>query len=187
MRHACVSWCGCPNLSTRLVEPVRAMAKPEVNPVGDLVLTDPEAMRAVADPSRLALLDHLRRQGPATVDELSASEDDLRELERFGFVSQGDGDRWEAVAKGLVFEIPEDSEGQAAARELANVMILQYADEPRRWVADIEPRLELDWVRAAGLFNARVALTPDELRGLQQDLERLLEPFLTREPDDLPP
>jgi DNA-binding transcriptional ArsR family regulator len=171
------------------------MASPEVNPVGDLVLTDPQAMRALADPFRLALVDHLRRHGPATAGELSSAletppsslEDHLRGLERFGFVARVDGDRWEAVAKGLVFEIPEDPEGQAAARELANVMLLQYADEPTRWVADVEPRLELDWVRAAGLFNARVALTPDELRGLQQDLERLLEPFLTRDASDLPP
>jgi DNA-binding transcriptional ArsR family regulator len=170
------------------------MTRPEVNPVGDLVLTDPQAMRALADPLRLMLLDRLRRQGPATPGELSASldtppsslEDHLRELEQFGLVSREEDGRWEAVAKGLVFEIPEDPEGQAAARELANVMLLQYADEPRRWVADVEPRLELEWVRASGLLNARVGLTPDELRGLQQDLERLLEPFLTRDPSDLP-
>jgi DNA-binding transcriptional ArsR family regulator len=163
------------------------MSAHEVNPVGDLVLTDPEAMRALADPVRLALLDRLRREGPATAAALSSHEDHLRELERFGFVSRDEDGRWEAVAKGLVFEIPEDPEGQAAARQLANVMLLQYADEPRRWVTDVEPQLELDWVRAAGLLNTRVALTPDELRGLQQDLERLLEPFLTREPSDLPP
>jgi DNA-binding transcriptional ArsR family regulator len=163
------------------------MASPEVNSVGDLVLTDPEAMRALADPVRLALLDRLRREGPVKAGELSSSEADLHELERFGFVSRVDDDRWEAVAKGLVFEIHEDPEGQAAARELANVMLLQYADEPRRWVADVEPRLELDWVRAAGMLNARVALTPEELRGFQQELERLLEPYLTRDPADLPP
>ena|SRR5918992_2552132 len=163
------------------------MSAPEVNPVGDLVLTDPQAMLALANPVRLELLDRLRREGPATAAELTSSEDHLHELERFGFVSQGEDGRWEAVAKGLVFEIPDDPEGQAAARQLANVMLLNYVEEPRRWVADDEPRLELDWVRAAGMLNARVALTPDELRGLQQDLERLLEPFLTRDPADLPP
>jgi hypothetical protein len=162
-------------------------SRPEVNAVGDLMLTDPQAMRALADPVRLRLLDRLRRQGPATAVALSASEDDLRELERFGFVSQGEDGRWEAVAKGLLFEIPEDPEGQAAARQLANVMLLQYADEPGRWVAEVEAQLELDWVRAAGLLNARVALTPDELRGIQEGLERLLEPFLTRDAGDLPP
>lgn len=170
------------------------MTSHEVNPVGDLVLTDPQAMRALADPFRLTVVDRLRRQGPATAAELSSSLDTpqssleahLRDLERFGFVMQGEDARWVAVAKGLVFEIPEDPEGQAAGRRLANVMLLNYADEPGRWVADVEPRLELDWVRAAGLLNARVELTPDELRGLQQDLERLLEQFLNRDPADLP-
>jgi hypothetical protein len=65
-------------------------------------------------------------------------------------------------------------------------MLLRYVDLPRRWVAEDEPRLALDWARAAGLFNARVTLTPDELRGLQEGLERLLEPLLTREPADRP-
>ena len=39
---------------------------PELNAVGDLVLTDPAAMEALADPARLELLDDLRRAGPVT-------------------------------------------------------------------------------------------------------------------------
>lgn len=170
------------------------MTSPEVNPVGDLVLTDPEAMRALADPFRLALLDRVRRTEPATAADLSSSleatpafiEDHLRELEPFGLVSRDEDGRWDAVAKGFVFEIPEDPEGQAAARQLSNVMFLSYVDEPRRWIDEDEPRLELDWIRAAGLLNARVAVTPDELRDIQQGIEQLLEPFLTREPDSAP-
>jgi DNA-binding transcriptional ArsR family regulator len=170
---------------------------PDVNAVGDLVLTDPEAMRALADPIRLALHDRLRRRGPTTAAELAAHvdatepavEEHLRELEAVGLVTSGE--RWEAVGKGFVFEIPDEPEGQAAARELSRVMVLQYVDLPRRWVAEDEPRLELEWARAAGLFNARVTLTPDELRGVQEGLERLLEPFLTRdaagEPADASP
>jgi hypothetical protein len=44
---------------------------PEVNLVGDVVLTDPRAMRVLADASRLALHDLLRPHGPATADELA--------------------------------------------------------------------------------------------------------------------
>jgi DNA-binding transcriptional ArsR family regulator len=167
---------------------------PEVNSVGDLVLTDSGAMRALADPARLALLDRLRRAGPASAAELSsavqgdaaAMEEHLRELERFGLVTRGASDRWSAVAKGFVFEIPDDPEGQAAGRQLTKAMLLHYADVPRQWVVDDEPGLELDWVRAAGLLNARVMVTSDELRELQNGLERLLEPFLRREPGDAP-
>jgi hypothetical protein len=35
---------------------------PRMNSVGDLVLTDPAALRALADPVRLALLDRLRHK-----------------------------------------------------------------------------------------------------------------------------
>ena len=165
---------------------------PKLNAVGDLVLTDPRAMQALADPFRLALHDHLRRHGPATAADLAAHldstepavEEHLRELEACGLVKRDD--RWEAVGKGFVFEIPDDAEGQAAARALSRVMLLQYVDLPRRWVAEDEPRLALDWARAVGLFNARVTVTPDELRGLQEGLEQLLEAFLTRDPADRP-
>jgi hypothetical protein len=160
-----------------------------VNEVGDLVLTDPGAMRALADPIRLSLLDRLRREGPASVDELANpdAERQLQELEKFGLVER-EGNRWAAVANGFVFEVPDDDpEGQAAARQLSNAMMSSYVDLPRRWLANDEPRLDLDWVRAAGLFNARVTVTPDELRGLQDGLERLVEPYLTRESGKVPP
>ena len=167
---------------------------PELNAVGDLVLTDPAAMEALADPARLALLDDLRRTGPDAAATLAARmrtseaslEEDLRELEAFGLVTQDDELRWQAAGKGLVFEIPEQPEGQAAARRLSNTMLLKYVDLPRHWVADEEPRLELDRARAAGLFNARVTVSADELRALQEGLERLLEPLITREPGDVP-
>ena len=167
---------------------------PLVNAVGDLVLADPGAMRALASPGRLGLLDRLRREGPATAAELSSElgasrstvQESLEELDRFGFVANADETRWEAVAKGFVFEIPDDLEGQAAARQLSNAMLLHYVDLPRHWIADDEPRLDLAWIRAAGLLNARVVVTPDELRGLQEGLEGLLEPFITREPDEAP-
>jgi hypothetical protein len=161
------------------------MSQPEVNVVGDLVLTDPEAMRALAEPARLALLDRVRREGPATAVELSAETAELEELKRHGLVTCGD-DRWEAVGKGFVFELPDDPEGQAAARELSSAMMARYLELPERWIADDEPRLEADWARAAGLFNARVAVTADELRGLQDGLERLLEPLIAREPAAAP-
>jgi hypothetical protein len=41
-----------------------------------------------------------------------------------------------------------------------------------------------EWARAAGLFNARLTMTADELREVQERLEELLEPYLTR---DAPP
>jgi predicted transcriptional regulator len=163
----------------------------EINAAGDLVLTDPEAMRALADPERLTLHDRLRREGPSSVAELAESLDadaagveaSLGVLEKVGLVER-DGTRWEVVGKGFFFEIPDDPEGQQAARQLSNTMLLQYADLPRRWVADREPQLTPEWARAAGLFNARLSLTAAELREVQERLEELLQPYLAR---DTPP
>ena len=169
-----------------------------LNAAGDLVLSEPRELRALADPLRLTLFDLVRRQGPATgaalaqqTDEDPASIDDhLRVLESVGLVEEAGTDggevRWRAAVKGIYFEIPEAPEGQRAARDLSNVMLAKYAALPAAWVGEEEPKLELEWARAAGLFNARVDLTADELRGIQEALERLLEPFTTRESEELP-
>jgi Helix-turn-helix domain len=167
---------------------------PEINAVGDLVLTEAGEFRALADPIALQLTDCLRRDGPAEAAALAAQLDlsepeveaRLAELEGVGIVVH-DAEGWRAVAAGLVFELPSHPEGQAAARELSRVMLLQYVDVPRQWVTETEPRLELDWVRASGQLKARPALTPDELRTLQDDVEKLLAPYITRGPADIPP
>jgi len=153
---------------------------PELNAVGDVVLTEPAEMRALADPARLSLLDRLRREGSVAMD--AEAEEHLRALEDVGLVERDENGRWRAVGRGVFFEIPEDPAGAAAARALSNVMLLQYAGLPGRWVDEDEPRLDLEWARSAGLFNARVRMTSDELRELQEALERLLAPLFDRDP-----
>src|SRR4051794_19565185 len=104
------------------------------NAVGDVVVEDPRAMRALADPARLALHAALRRRGPATVDELAALLDaepratraHLEALEDVGLVERpgaAGGETWAVVGMGIFFEIPEDAEGQGAARQLSNAML----------------------------------------------------------------
>jgi DNA-binding transcriptional ArsR family regulator len=167
--------------------------RPFVNAVGDLVLTEPRALRALAAPARLRVFDTLRREGPLSPAALSAALDEdataveaaLDEFEACG-LAFAEGEEWRAAGRGFVFEMPDDPEGQEAARQLANAVLLQYVDLPRRWLEDDEPRLPVDWLRAAGTFNARVALTPDELRELQAGFELLIEPYATRNVADVP-
>lgn len=169
----------------------------ELNAVGDVILKEPRAMRPLADESRLALHDALRRGGPATTSDLASLlgslprqiREHLEALEEVGLVErcetgvENEQTTWAAVGKGVFFEIPEDAEGQSAARHLSNAMFLQYVDLPRQWVSDDEPRLTLEWARAAGLLNVRVLVTANELRDIQAELERVLEPYLTRQSD----
>jgi hypothetical protein len=65
-------------------------------------------------------------------------------------------------------------------------MLLQYADLRRHWVSEDELRLPLEWARAAGMLNARLGVTLAELRQLEEQLERLLEPLLIRDPAAVP-
>jgi DNA-binding transcriptional ArsR family regulator len=167
--------------------------RPSVNAVGDLVLTEPRALLALAAPARLRIFDTLRREGPLSPAALSAALDEeattveaaLDEFDVCGLAVAEDGE-WRAAGRGFVFEMPDDPDGQEAARQLANAVLQQYIDLPRRWLEDDEPRLAVDWLRAAGSFNARMSLTPDELRELQAGLERLIGPYVTRETADAP-
>jgi DNA-binding transcriptional ArsR family regulator len=167
--------------------------RPIVNAVGDLVLTAPRALLALAAPGRLRIFDTLRRERPLSVVALAAALDEdatsvgaaLEEFQACGLAVAEDR-KWRAAGRGFVFEMPDDPEGQEAARQLANAVLLRYVDLPRRWLEDDEPRLPVDWLRASGAFNARMSLTSDELRELQAGLELLIEPYATREAADTP-
>ncbi len=166
---------------------------PEVNEYGDVVLTEATALRMMAEPGRLELFDTLSRQGPLAAGALAAilgtdpaeTLGRLNELAGHGLVTASGG-TWSTIAKGVFFEIPDDPETGAAARALSNVMLGRYADLPRRWIADEEPRLELDWARASGMLNAGFYATVDELRSIQDQLERILAPYTGRPEADVP-
>ena len=64
--------------------------------------------------------------------------------------------------------------------------MLAVAGLPRQWVEEVEPQLDDAWAGAAGLFNAGVALTSDELNRVQEELEELLLPYLNRSEADRP-
>ncbi|MFI5775095.1 ArsR/SmtB family transcription factor [Streptomyces sp. NPDC051658] len=173
------------------------------NRMGDIEITDPQAMRALAHPVRLAILDLLHRNGPATATELapdvgatpSVTSWHLRHLATFGLVRDSEPGpdrrrrRWEAVARGFRFEEsqdPTDEEGRSAARELSRQMFLRYADLPSRWAAEVEPGLDPAWRRQAGLAHTRVMVSAEELAAIQDEIERVLAPYVTRDPADRP-
>jgi DNA-binding transcriptional ArsR family regulator len=177
--------------------------RPGANPYGDIELTDPRAMRALAHPVRLAILSHLQRHGPATATELAEHVDaspsvaswHLRHLAGFGLVrdsqpqhGRGDGRKryWEAAARGVRFEPSGDDEALAAGRVLGRTMMQAAADFPERWLAEVEPHLEPDWQREAGLANTRVRVTTEELAGIHAAIEQVLAPYVTRADDDVP-
>ncbi|WP_405662488.1 helix-turn-helix domain-containing protein [Streptomyces sp. NBC_01166] len=173
------------------------------NHLGDIEITDPQAMKALAHPVRLAILDHLQRHGPATATQLAphvgatptVTSWHLRHLAGFGLIRDSEPGpdrrqrRWEAVARGFRFESPQDpadEEGQAAARVLSQQFFRRHADVPGRWAAEVEPGLATEWRRMAGLANTRVVVSADELAAIEDAIERVLAPYVTRDPEERP-
>ena len=173
------------------------------NRFGDFEVSDPKAMRALAHPVRLAILEHLQRHGSATATQLSphvgatpsVTSWHLRHLARFGLVRDGDPgpDRrerqWAAAARGFTFEVsadPADEDARSAARMLSHQMFLRSADLPQRWLAAVEPELDPEWRRLAGLSNTRVVVTAAELDAIEDAVELLLAPYVTRAPPHHP-
>ncbi|MFE9812595.1 ArsR/SmtB family transcription factor [Streptomyces sp. NPDC005548] len=168
------------------------------NRLGDIEITDPQAMRALAHPVRLAILERLQRHGPATATQLapdvgatpSVTSWHLRHLAGFGLVRDAEPGpdrrqrRWEAVARGFRFEAPadpDDEEGRSAARVLSREMFLRSGDLPSRWAAEVEPELDHVWRRLAGLANTRVIVSAGELAAIEDAIERILAPYVRRE------
>src|SRR5215467_3284043 len=98
-------------------------------------LTDPKAMRALAHPVRLALLEALTDAGTLTATEAGERVGEspanasfhLRQLAKYGFVEEAEGGTgrrrpWRLKQLGLWIEdVHEDPEAQVASRELDRV------------------------------------------------------------------
>jgi DNA-binding transcriptional ArsR family regulator len=168
------------------------------NPYGDFEITDPKAMRALAHPTRMGALRHLQRQGPATATQLaevvgaspSVLSWHLRHLESFGLVSEWDGGTdarerwWQAVAKGVRFDLPAGPDGRAAFDALHGELLNEALDEARTWSVEVAPNLDDAWARRSDGANTRLMVTAEEADAIQTAIEELLTPYLgsTREP-----
>jgi DNA-binding transcriptional ArsR family regulator len=162
------------------------------NPYGDVELT-PRGMRAVAHPTRLAILGRLQAHGPATATSLaplvgatpSVTSWHLRHLAEHGLVrdadvgSDGRQRWWEAVGSGFRFTAADTTSLDAAAL-LGRVMMEQAADLPGQWAREVEPLLEVEWRRSSGLSNTTVEVTADELAEVEGAIEELLAPYVRR-------
>lgn len=170
------------------------------NRLGDIEITDPKSMRALAHPVRLAILELLQRQGPATATQLSSDVGatpsvtswHLRHLATFGLVRDAEPGtdrrerRWEAAARGFRFGAPSDDEGRSAARGLSRAMFAHAGDLPQAWLTETEPGLDPVWRGSAGLAHTRVVVSPEELAAIEDAIESVLAPYVTRDPAQRP-
>lgn len=178
------------------------------NPYGDFEITDPQAMRALAHPVRLAALSYLQKNGPATATQLSehvgaspsVTSWHLRHLAEFGLVidvppPSGTDRRqrwWNSAARGFRYEMPATPEGAEAGRLLRTEMMNQVLEAAQQWLVETEPNLDPEWSRLAGSANTLLALTSAEAEALESAIEQLMAPYVQRRdagetPDDARP
>ena len=148
-------------------------------------IRDPQAMRALAHPLRMRLLEALAAEGSATAtrcaemlsDTASNCSFHLRTLAKYGFIERVPGSgrerpwRLTSVSQVLDFDA-DDSEAVHAARAFDEMMINwefgRLRDANRRG-PDPDPA----WTKTMTLAGATMFLTPDEARELGSELSKL--------------
>ena len=160
-------------------------------------LTDPRAIRAIAHPARLLVLEALYDQGreltATQASELagttpSAMSYHLRALERYGIVrratSTGDARErpWTRVAKDLRIRTPVAERSRAATLATSAVLSTAMDVTRQRLLAALEraankdlPSRPLDEV--TGLQHTSVLVTVDEARALLKSIDELVRPL----------
>ena len=164
-------------------------------PVRDLA--EPDQLRALAHPRRLAITDLLMTQGPLTATQCAERLGDspascsyhLRQLARFGFVEEAEGGTgrqrpWRWVPLGNRIERSGSPARRAAVEELLSVLDAAHVDRVRRFRAGEE---QDPWVAQGEITDWTVHLTPIELAELNERVHALMEPYQRRTFDGAAP
>jgi predicted ArsR family transcriptional regulator len=156
-------------------------------------LTEPRALRALAHPTRLALVGLLRREGPLTatragelLGQSSASASfHLRQLAKYGLVEEAGGGTgrqrpWRATTMFTGWpDVSDDPEMTAATDLFAEVLAERYFEYLERWLErrHAEPRA---WQEAAQFGDTMIYVTAEELTELAEQERALVDRFLDR-------
>ncbi len=169
-------------------------------------ITDVRALRALAHPLRLALLNHLMAFGAQTASQCaevvgstaSNCSYHLRSLARFGLVESVDPEDgrerpWRSTATGLQFGATDAQAADpatafgidSAERILVEKQIDDEADLTHRAVAQRDD-IPTEWRDATMLSGYALRTTPDELKALGEKLDALIRPYIALTRADAP-
>jgi predicted transcriptional regulator len=175
------------------VSPAAAGEKAHREPVSDSApLTDPLAMRALAHPVRMQLIELL-----AVADTLTATQASellgespancafhLRTLAKYGFVHEAGGGRgrerpWKASDRNITVSTKQDDPRAAtAAGEVSRVWLDRWMDRARQ-VFGSSAYLP-GWENATGWSRRAVFLTPEETEDLRGQMRHMLKQYEDR-------
>jgi DNA-binding transcriptional ArsR family regulator len=167
---------------------------------GDVVIRDPRALRALAHPVRLELLERLGVDGPQTATVLgeavgvspSAASYHLRELARYDLVADAGGGTgrnrpWRATGTGFMFEPSEHvAPGAQAAVQLLSAQLIARAEQETLLFLAHEPELDSAWRSASHIANATLRLTADEAVELVRRIDEIVGPYYRSTRKDAP-
>jgi DNA-binding transcriptional ArsR family regulator len=158
-------------------------------------------MRALAHPARLAILERLSTDGPATATECaevtgqspSACSYHLRALARWGLVAESEGHdrrerRW-AVTGPFVFadhDTPRAPAVAAAEHALTGQLLSRAHERVLAWLDRSDDETH-EWREAALIANRSLLLSAGELTELLDQVDQLCRPYVARDRRDAAP
>jgi predicted ArsR family transcriptional regulator len=157
-------------------------------------ITDARAMRALAHPVRVALLEAVRRDGEITATRaaelLGESPGNmswhLQTLARYGFVEEAGGGRgrsrpWRATHHGESFDDTEtDVETTVAGEALARTILERVFGQLRDWMSR-RAAYPAQWQRAGFMTNSVKYLTADELNAIMEEIVTIFDRYAERD------
>jgi predicted transcriptional regulator len=159
-------------------------------------LTDPKAMRAVAHPVRIALLEALMREGPLTATEAGEIVDEspancsfhFRTLAKYGFVEEVPGSTgrsrpWRRVAMGESLDITSRDAGAVEAQALAQMSVDRVYERLRTYfmTEHTEPP---EW-QVGFSTSSLLYLTPAELHELGVKVREIVDNYYHERTEDV--
>lgn len=165
-----------------------------------LELTDPRAMRALAHPVRIALLELVHERGTVNATEGAREAGGtpqscsyhLRALAKWGLIRKADSTdgretRWEKSSRAIRFSSSEkETPGYAAAAAALKTTVLARDD---RIVADFlarESELSPEWREAATFSSGFLQLTAEELEEVNRRISEATKEFVDRTTSNRP-
>jgi hypothetical protein len=158
-------------------------------------LADPLAMRALAHPVRLALIELLAVLDTVTATQASELLGEspancafhLRTLAKYGFVEEAGGGRgrerpWKAADRDIsITSVHADPQAALAADALGRFWLEQWIEHARQVFGS--NTYVPGWEHATGWSRRGVFLTPEEAQDLMRQMRNLLTPYEPRKSD----
>ncbi|WP_308493891.1 helix-turn-helix domain-containing protein [Microbacterium terrisoli] len=151
-------------------------------------ITDPQALRALAHPLRLDLIELLGTAGALTAAEsarrLGSTQAScsyhLRQLAKYGYVEKAPVSEDGRENPWRLTEVRQSWSGASpAAGELERVFIQREADKVIAWQGERAGQPSA-WREAAFVTGASLPLTSAELDDVREHLAAVLEPYIAR-------